>query len=405
MFLRAAVPALVLSLGVAVAPAHAWAVSPPTDVRGVLSTQVRLHIAWEAVPGESYYQVMYASRSDFVGRKIVKPIQGTSYALTSLTPGTRYYFRVGVTDAAGNPRSDWSATASYVTKQLMRISVATYNIKDPDSTSQGPWSTRGPRSAAAVLSQGVKLLGVQEVFEDNEREDFVDFINSAAGGGSNYVMVPAPSSDSGQDSRVVFDQRVFQHLESGGASFGYQYGSEERAYAWGKFQHYASGRHLLFVTTRLSPRSDYADVRQWTALLEWVKRKVAASSVPLYVIIAGDFNTTKFEPPATMLAKSRSYGYEDVLGQIRDSYSTYRNPTQRVDANISTSNKGCLNLTNCNGKSLVVASGRNSNSIDYIFVSKALKAPYYRVYAQPRDGYVMRYLMSDHFMVRAVISQ
>ena len=398
--MRAVGTALALSLSVAVAPADAaWAVSPPTNVRGVSSTQISLQVAWDAVPGESYYQVLYATRSDLTNRKIVKPVQGTTYRLTNLTPGTRYYFRVGVTDSTGNPRSDWSATASYATKPLMRIAVGTYNIKDPDSTSQGPWTTRGPRSAAAIVGQGVRLLGVQEVFEDDDRSSMLSYLNQAAGG-DFYRMVPEPEEEIGQDSRVVFDQRLYRLLESGGASYGYQYGDEDRAFAWGKFEHYASGRYLLFVTTHLSPRSDYADVRQWSALLAWVKKKVAGSSVPLNVIITGDFNTTKFEPPATMLAASRSYGYEDVLGQIRNSYSTYRNPTKRVDAWISSSNRGRRDV-----REYSVATNRNSNSIDYIFVSKALKAPYYRVYAQPRTGYIMDYLMSDHFLVWAIIAQ
>jgi endonuclease/exonuclease/phosphatase family metal-dependent hydrolase len=400
MLLRAVLAALALSLCVAIAPAHAaWPVSPPTNVHGVSSTQISLQVGWDAVPGESYYQVTYSTRSDLADRKTVKPVQDTAYWLRNLTPGTRYYFRVGVTDSSGNPRSDWSATANYSTRPLMRIGVGTYNIKDPDSTSQGPWTTRGPRSAAAIVGQGVQLLGVQEVFEDDDRTSMLSYINQKAGG-AFYRMVPAPDEEAGQDSRVVFDQRSFKLLESGGASFGYQYGSEDRAFAWGTLEHRSSGRYLLFVTTHLSPRSDYADVRQWSALLEWVRRKVAASSVPLKVIITGDFNTTKFEPPASMLAASRSAGYEDVLGQIRNSYSTYRNPTKRVDAWISSSNRGRRDV-----REYSVATNRNSNSIDYIFVSKALKVPYYRVYAQPRTGYIMNYLMSDHFLVWAVIAQ
>ena len=186
----------------------------------------------------------------------------------------------------------------------------------------------------------------------------------------------------------------------GGRSFSYQNGSEDRAFAWATFQHTASGRYLLFLTTHLSPRSDTADVRQWTELLDFVRWAVSRSTVPLNVIITGDFNTTKFEPPATMLAVSRSRGYEDVLGQIRNSYSTYRNPAQRVDASVSSSNRGIKDI-----RQYSVATNRNSNSIDYIFVSKALKALFYQVYAQPRSGYIMQYLMSDHFMVRAWISQ
>ena len=390
---------MVASLAVSVAPASAWDVGPPTNVRGDLSTQVRLHVSWDPVAEQSHYQVMYAPRSDFGGYKLAN-VQGTTAILTGLTPGTRYYFKVSVTDAAGNRTSAWSATADFSTKPLMKISVATYNIKDPDADPPwAPFTTRGRQSAGAIVGLGVKLLGVQELFESDERATFLDYVNQKVDG-DPYRMVPEPGNSDGEDSRIVFDTRVFNHVSSGGMSFPYQNGSEDRAFAWGIFQHRASERYLLFLTTHLSPRSDTADVRQWTYLLDWVQWRVRTYGVPLSVIIAGDFNTTKFEPPATMLAVSRSRGYEDVLGQIRDSYSTYRNPAQRVDAWISSSNRGIKDV-----RQYSVATNRNSNSIDYIFVAKALKAPFYQVYAQPRSGYIMKYLMSDHFMVRAWISQ
>ena len=282
----------------------------------------------------------------------------------------------------------------------MKFSVASFNIKDPDSTAQGPWTTRGPRSASAVVGQGVRLLGAQELFEDDEREDFLGYVNAAAGG-AHYSMVPAPGSSAGEDSRILFDTRTFTHIASGGKSYNAQYGSEERAFAWGKFRHRATGRYVLFVTTRLSPRSDPTVVAQWNQLINWLNSVRAAN--PAYkFIITGDFNTSKFESPAsTQLAKMRANRYEDVLGQIYRSYSTYRNPAARVDSWICSSNQGHRDVRkpNCD-----VSPGRNSNSIDYIFVSKALKATYYRVYAQPRTGYVMNYLTSDHFMVRATIS-
>jgi endonuclease/exonuclease/phosphatase family metal-dependent hydrolase len=287
----------------------------------------------------------------------------------------------------------------------MKIAVASYNIKDPDSDSLGSWDVRGPRSAAAIVGQGVKLLGVQEVFDGQDRESMLEYINDEVDG-SPYSMVPEPGSSAGEDSRIIFDTRALRHIASGGFLYATQYRSEERALTWGKFQHRASGRYIFFVTTHLSPRSDEADIAQWRQLISWANKRRQEN--PTYkFIITGDFNATKFErldngDPVAQLARMRSNGYEDVLGQIFRSYSTYRNPSVRVDAWISSSNRGEEDLRDCG---CLVSTSRNSNSIDYIFVSKALKATYYRVYAQPRTGYVMKYLMSDHFMVRATISQ
>jgi len=390
---------MVFSLAASVSPAAATDV--PTNVRGVALGQTALQVSWDQVAHPRYYQVKYGTKPDVYGGTLLTPVAATTRQISGLRGGTRYYFKVRVTDADGTDPGGWSLIGSASTKPLMKIAVASYNIKDPDSDSLGSWDVRGPRSAAAIVGQGVKLLGVQEVFEEEDREEMLDFINDRFSGSDPYSMVPAANDERGQDSRVIFDTRALRLIASGGFSFNSQNGSEDRALAWGRFQHRASGRYIFFITTHLSPRSDSVDVAQWKQLISWANKRRQEN--PTYkFIITGDFNTTKFEPPATMLSVMRSNGYHDVLGQIRNSYSTYRNPSVRVDAWISSSNRGERDLRDCG---CLVATNRNSNSIDYVFVSKALKATYYRVYAQPRHGYVMDYLMSDHFMVRATISQ
>jgi len=289
----------------------------------------------------------------------------------------------------------------------MKVAVASFNVKDPGSSSLGPWGTRGRRSAKVIVDLGTQVIGLQELYDS--RQQYLDWINyyaSQANKGRPYRMTSDPNCDDdcGNDNRIVYNSNVFTLLSSGAVKYNSQYcpsGDCEspRMFAWAKFQHRASGKFVLFTTTHLSPRSDSVDVAQWKQLVSWLNRR--RSETPNYkFIVTGDFNTTKFESPATMLATMRSNGYEDILGQQYRSYSTYRNPSVRVDANISTSNRGDRNTAHYS-----VASGRNGNGIDYVFVSKALKATYYRVYAQPRTGTIMNYLTSDHFLVRATISQ
>lgn len=401
--LAAAAAGTVFSLCVAVAPAQALPSGPP-NLRVVTSSTTRIQIAWDPpATASSSYRVHYSTSANFSPYKAVT-VTPTTYVAPSLKPATTYYFRVAGL-SGGTRVTQFSPTVSGRTKTPMKISVASYNIKDPDADPPwAPFSTRGRQSAAAVIGQGVKLLGVQEVFEEDDRVRMLSYINEKVAG-TPYSMVPAPGVDDGEDSRVVFHTGAFRHVASGGRSFANQNGSEDRAFAWAKLQHRASGRYVLFVTTHLSPRSDAHDVLQWKELIGWLNRR--RNETPYYkFIVTGDFNTTKFESPATMLATMRSNGYEDVLGQIRNSYSTYRDPSVRVDSWISTSNKGDgsgrYDLRQCG---CLVSTSRNANSIDYIFVSKALKATSFRVYAQPRDGLVMKYLMSDHFMVRATISE
>ena len=298
----------------------------------------------------------------------------------------------------------------------MKVAVASFNVKNPDSSSLGTWTTRGHRSAKVIVDLGTQVIGLQELY--NSRQQYLNWINyyaSQANKGRPYRMTTDPDCDDdcGNDNRIVYNENVFTLLDSNATKYSSQYcpgGDCEspRMFVWAKLKHRASGKVILFTTTHLSPSSDSVDVAQWEQLRKWVlAKKAAASSNPIhYVIMTGDFNVSKFESPAsTQLARMRNSGLHDVLGQQYRSYSTYRNPSVRVDANISTSNKGCRNLTSCNGKSLVVQNGRNGNGIDYVFVSQSLKATYYRVYAQPRTGYVMKYLTSDHFLVRATISE
>jgi endonuclease/exonuclease/phosphatase family metal-dependent hydrolase len=404
---------LVLALGAGMAPASA-AFPAPTGLHGTSSTFNAIGTAWNAVSGAWGYRIDYATKSDF-SNYVHENTRSTTRVLkngtTGLIPNTTYYLRVMVIDANLVPVSRPSATASYATKPIMKFAVGSYNVKDPDSTSTVilSWAQRCPKIGQDIVKLAIRAVGVQEVYETDDRQQLLSCVNSAAGG-QYYAMAPDPSSSSGKDSRIIYDTRTFRLLASGAYAYPTQYfdstkGKYEtsRQLSWAKLQQPATGQTILFTTTHLSPSSDAVDVKQWDQLITEVNRLKGVSPVPQYVVVTGDFNTTKFEAPAsTQLSKMRSYGYEDVLGQIYRSYSTYRNPTTRVDAWISTSNRQFRDLSKCG---CLVSTDKNSNSIDYVFVSKALKALYYRVYAQPRHGLVMDYLLSDHFMAVAVISQ
>jgi len=304
------------------------------------------------------------------------------------------------------------ATPAVPATPVMKVAVASFNVKHAGKSFDGlSWDTRGHRSAKVIVSLGTQVIGLQELYDG--REQYLGWINyyaSQAGKGRPYRMTPDPGCDDdcGNDNRIVYNANVFTLLSSGAVKYSSQYcpgGDCEspRMFVWAKLKHLATGKVILFTTTHLSPSSDSVDVAQWEQLRKWVlARKAAASDNPInYIIMTGDFNTSKFESPAkTQLSRMRNSGIEDVLGQQYSSYSTYRNPSVRVDSQISTSNRGDRNTAHYS-----VANGRNGNGIDYVFVSKALKATYYRVYAQPRTGTVMNYLTSDHFLVRATISQ
>lgn len=419
---------VVLSLVVAVTPAQAaWPVTPPTNVHGVSRTQVRIQIAWDGLPSD-YHQVMYSPRSDFSNPKIVKPIQGTAYTLTKLTPGTTYYFRVGVTDASGNPRSDWSATAVYATRPLMRISVGTYNVHNPNRTSCSTasskpedWCNRAPWVAYGIVTEGLQALGIQEAYQPAERRDLLNRVNARISGADPWAMAPDPDSDVGYDNRIMFDTRYFTLVQSGGKQYDYQLRCEDspRWFAWAHLKHLRSGRELLYVTTHLQPSGcsdgdglgDYADGRQWDELIYRVNKLKATYGIP-HVIVAGDFNTSRFESPASgRITKMRTNGYGDVLGQQYQTNATSGARAQvRKDAWLNSGNKFKTKvICSGSGRNANCASNRTLNgfSVDWIFASNDLKVPYYRHWVR-WSSYPNTWLSpipSDHHLVRAIISQ
>lgn len=408
---RSALAALVLgllaSLGLGAVPAQAaYTLPAPEGLTGTSSGFNAIAVQWRPVQGAFGYRVDYSTSPNFLPL-VKETTTSTTRVLKNgtkgLTPNTTYYFRVMAIDRSLTPVSPVSQTASYKTKPIMKFTVASYNVKDPDSTGLREWSWRCPLIGQDIAKLAIRVVGVQEVYEDDERQDLVDCVNRAAGG-AYYAMAPEPSSDAGKDARIIYDTRAFTLLDAGAYEYPTQLAGEtSRQLGWAKLQDVATGRVILFTTTHLEPSSDPVLVKQWDQLIAYVNRLKAASPVPAYVVLTGDFNTTKFEGPArTQLPKMRSNGWEDVLGQQYSSYATYRNPSARVDAWISTSNRKQADLRKCG---CLVTTDKNANSIDYVFVSKALKALYYRNYAQPRKGYVMDYLLSDHFMALAVISQ
>lgn len=426
--LVAAVVGPILSLAIVVTPAYADCASdgtacqfpaPPTGVKGTASSLSAVHIVWDDYPQAYEYRIQYGKQSDFSDAASTTKAADHSAStqgldIRGLATGTVYYFRISVIDTSLVQQSPWSATAPYRTKSVFKLSVASYNVHDPDQTGlQGwTWDTRGPKVAGAIAANAPHVAGVQELYDDQDRRDFLTYLSHATTGpypGGAYEFANPGGDDDGKDARIIYKPSALRLLTHGVVKYSSQArktdGSIEtsRYLTWAKFNDIASGKYLLFATTHLSPRSDSVDVAQWNQLIATINSLRSHSSVALNVIITGDFNVTKFESPAsTQLSKMRSYGYEDVLGQIYRSYSTYRNPSTRYESWICSSNQGLRDVRQPN---CTVSSGRNSNSIDYIFVSKALKATYYRVYAQPRTGYVMNYLASDHDLVRATVSE
>lgn len=381
--------------------------SAPRDVRGVISTATRLQIVWKDVPKAFAYRIQVAPQNNFLSDNVVsvtkqEPTTPKPLIIPNLDPSTTYLVRVSVIDRALKQQSDWSMPATYVTKGPMRLSVGTYNVRNPDDT----WSTRGPLVADGIVSEKLKVLGVQEVYRRAERRSLLNYVNTRSNqlnGAPVYGMAPGPDSDVGYDNRILFDTRYVQLTASGGKRFDYQVGDGEvdRWFAWATFTHRPSNWSFLFVTTHLAPDNDHADLRQWQELIRQVNALKKAAKVR-WVVVAGDFNTTKLEKPAdVMLPAMRANGYGDVLGQKYDTYDVSGDRAQvKKDAHLRSFN-GFRRDTDDYSRD----DDENGNGVDWIFASNELAVPYYRVYARyDDDGQLVEPIPSDHFLVRATLA-
>ena len=264
------------------------------------------------------------------------------------------------------------------------LQVGTYNIRNPDSSTPAPWEQRLPGIVQNILAEGVTVLGVQELYEAGERRDFLAELNKAAGG--VYEMTLPANTSGGYDNRIVYDTRRVTFVTGGAITFATQLaGDTRREMNWAVLRR-VNGGEFLVVNTHLCPSSDPVTERQWLELIgHTAALRAAHGGIP--VLAVGDFNTTKFEPPARKNLKlMRKNGFGDVLGQ---KYRTYKTKgaravgAERIDANFGSSN------------AKPVGRKKNGNSIDWIFASNHLDVLRYRV--------VVRQDLSDHNLVTATI--
>ena len=404
MFVRAALAALVLSLGVTAPPAQALVPGPTVDPSWTTHNQARVN--WTAVSGARYYQVNYSTDSGFAGNASKYPTT-TTIVLSSLQASTTYYVRVRAINSSKQVISNWSTPtdASFTTKAPppppVNVVVGSFNIKDPDSRSATAWNSRRPYIGKDIQNGWLDVLGIQEAYEEDEREELLASVNGA--GTRQYTMTPADGISDGHDNRILFqDAKV--DLVSGAVAYRYKAqqpdddgGYEQRQLVYATFK--KGEKHFLFVTTHLAPGNDAIAQRQWSELVWMVKNRWNPSKYP--VIIVGDFNSTKFGYEACKMLKPMYYnGYGDVLGQQCRTYTTYRQrAVKKIYANVNS-----FNSFNYNISQYSVASGRIGNNVDWIFASNHLKVPQWHTHVTQSGGKLTWPIRSDHFMVSAIIT-
>lgn len=405
MFVRAALAALVLSLGVTSVPAQALEPAPTVTPSWTTHNQARVN--WTAVAGAQYYKVNYALSNTFAGG-VAKFTTSNTIVLSSLQASTTYYVRVLAINASKVVISGWSTTAQFTTKPAppppVNVVVGNFNIKDPDSNSATAWDSRRPYIAKDIQAGYLDVLGTQEAYEEDEQQDLLDSVNDA--GTRNYKMTPEPSfTDSDADA---WDNRILYRdptVELVVPAVVYRYKNQDpettdpdkyRKLVYATFK--KNGKSFVFLTTHLAPGNDGVAYRQWTELL-WIAKNKNPSKYP--VIIAGDFNSTKFGYEACkMLKPMLAAGFGDVLGQQCQTYTTYRQrAVKKYYANVNS-----FNGLNKRIADYSVGAGRIGNNVDWIFASNHLKVPQWHTHVTQSGGYLTWPIRSDHFMVSAIVT-
>ncbi|MFL6090497.1 MAG: endonuclease/exonuclease/phosphatase family protein [Aeromicrobium sp.] len=385
-------------------PEAACPFAAPSAFQWVESTETGLKVWWKGSPKAFAYRVELSPNPYFAGLDVVSdtiqpPTAVAPVAFTGLTPGTAYHLRVTVLGKDLRQASTWSVPTTAATKGAMHVNVGTYNIRNPDDS----WPQRVPAVADGIVSQGVHVLGLQEVYQAGDRQSLLTAVNarSQQSGGPVYGMAPAWNSDLGYDDRVLYDSRAMALLAAGAKKYDYQvgHGEVDRWFSWASLRDVASGWAFLFITTHLAPGDNHADFEQWKELVKRANELKASLGVR-WIVIAGDFNTTKFEKPAnSMLKRMRENGFGDVLGQKYRSYGTR-------DARAEVKQDVWLNSFNDFDDDIDhydVDKDRNGNSVDWIFASNDLRVPFYRVYARYDHHKLVGTIPSDHFMVMATL--
>ena len=290
----------------------------------------------------------------------------------------------------------------YAARSAANLNVASFNIRDPDKGV--PWTRRLKVIARDIKEESPDILGVQELYESDERQQFMEQVTREVS--PDYRMYPPPElgnmgKGDGYDNRIVYRSSKVELMRSGSLQYRNQIrGDSLRWLVWGLFKHRTSGRRVLFATTHLAPGSRASDNavarREWLELIREVSRRSRESKA--YVVVVGDFNTSKFQVPAnTMLARMRRAGYGDVLGQTFRSYETpHGRAVRRVDGHVNSFNDFDPVVAHH-----AVDRGKVGNHVDWIFASNSLRVPRWRTVIHAKNGRMSQPLPSDHNMVSA----
>lgn len=305
-----------------------------------------------------------------------------------LKTGTRYSARVRIVDAAGVPRSDWSATLTREPAEYLPLRVATYNIQ---KWTQHNWSKRRTALVSTIRDQDPDVVGLQEATParvPGGRRQYADLVHLL---GSDWALTEDRGPASGEVRTIYNRTRLDlldhgQHALTGSTKFGVQ-----RYAAWALFRQQSTGKRFIFVNTHFVYQKSASAYRSRTSaaqqLVQMIER-VNTDGLP--VVIVGDFNSGA-------LRNSGNGVYRTITG------AGYLDPLVGTDRLGTAEKRVRAELKTVNGYRRKAPVDRTAPMIDHVFVSKLRVAEWETVARLDRSGRFIGTIPSDHNMVRATV--
>ena len=270
-------------------------------------------------------------------------------------------------------------TASCTKKIITgKISVMSFNIRyDNPNDGINQWSNRKNLAAKTIQSLKIDIIGMQEVLK-NQLDDCLNLMPEY----SYCGVARNDGKNSGEFSPIFFLKDRFELLQDSTmwlsetpaviGSTGWD-AALPRIVTWAKLRDKHTQKIFYFFNTHFDHRGQIA--RKESAVLITEIIHIVTGQYP--VILTGDFNCTKDEPPYLALTKDKP----DNSKLIDTFYSNSKN------------NTGPNNTFNGFGRS------RGTRRIDFIFVNPKFRVKKHSV-LDIKEGDIF---ISDHFPVLAEI--
>jgi endonuclease/exonuclease/phosphatase family metal-dependent hydrolase len=189
-----------------------------------------------------------------------------------------------------------STTANFVVAQPLK--VMTYNIRyDTPADSVNQWTLRKDKVFALIRKYDPDFLGIQEALH----RQVVDLLENLP----EYVSVGVGRDDGktrGEYAAILFKKDRFTAVRQntfwlsetpdvpGSKSWD---AAITRIASWGQFKDKTTGAEFLFINTHF----DHIGKESRRKSAELLKQQATALGATLPLIITGDFNCTREEPP------------------------------------------------------------------------------------------------------------